>query len=154
MKATWCNDVEGLREDMRKHEERLRGEAETAGKKYAKLLEEVKAHVLNVEQLREQDTRIRREVEEEFREQILALKEVQSSSAASQKAEKMAQCMSFVYFSITLPYSLVSRLTHPIFFHLGTWRVSWPAYEYSCSLQANRCLMVRPRSLFSVTPLP
>ena len=119
MKATWRNDVESLREDMRKREERLRCEAETAGKKYAKLLEESKARkadAQNVEQLREQDTRIRREVEEEFREHILALKkEVQSSSQASQKAEKTAQCVSLSTFSIT-PLSLVSGLTHTISF--------------------------------------
>lgn len=102
MKATWRTDVEGLREDMRKREERLRSEAETAGKKYAKLLEESKARkadVQNVEQLREQDTRIRREVEEEFRDQMLALKkEVQSSSEASQKAEKTAQYVALSLF--------------------------------------------------------
>jgi hypothetical protein len=111
MKATWRTDVEGLREDMRKREERLRGEAETVGKKYAKLLEESKARkgdVKTVEQLREQDTRIRREVEEEFREQILALKkEVQSSSEASQKAEKTALCVSLTLFHRT-PFLLVS----------------------------------------------
>ena len=102
MKATWRNDVEGLREDMRKREERLRGEAETAGKKHARLLEESKARkadAQNVEQLREQDTRIRREAEEEFHEQIVALKkEVQSSSQASQKAEKTAQCVTSPLF--------------------------------------------------------
>jgi hypothetical protein len=97
MKAAWRADVDGLREDMRKREERLRCEAETAGKKYARLLEEIKARksdVQNVEQLREQDARIRREVEEEFREQICALKtEVQGSSEASLKAEKTAECV-------------------------------------------------------------
>jgi hypothetical protein len=119
MKATWRSDVEGLREDMRKREERLRGEVETAGKKYAKLLEECKARkadAQNVEQLREQDTRIRREVEEEFHEQIVALKkEVQSSSQASQKAEKTAQCVTFSLFHRS-PFSFVSVLTHTISF--------------------------------------
>ena len=68
-----------------------------ARKKYANLLEEnkaCKADVQNVGQLREEDARIRREVEEEFREQIRVLKEeVQSSSAASEKAEKTAECV-------------------------------------------------------------
>jgi len=98
MKSTWRADVESLREDMRKREEKWRGEADTAGKKYAKLLEESKARrtdVQNVEKLREEDARIRREVEDEFRAQIRALKEqVQSSSAASQKAEKTAEHLS------------------------------------------------------------
>ncbi|KAI0305823.1 hypothetical protein B0F90DRAFT_1623930 [Multifurca ochricompacta] len=95
MKNAWRTDIDSLREDMRKREERLRGEVEAAGKKYAKLLEESKARnadVLNVEQLREDDARIRREVEEEVREQISALKEqVKRSSEASEKAGKTAE---------------------------------------------------------------
>jgi hypothetical protein len=95
MKSAWRADVDGLREDMRKREERLRSEAEAAGKKYTKLLGESKARkadALNVEKFREDDARIRHEVEEEFREQIRALKEqVQSSSEASEKAVKTAE---------------------------------------------------------------
>ncbi|KAF8498557.1 hypothetical protein F5888DRAFT_1689992 [Russula emetica] len=95
MKSAWRADVDGIRDDMRKREERWRSEAETTGKKYAKLLEESKARksgLQNVDQLREEDARIRREVEEEFREEIRALKErVQSSSGASEKSEKTAE---------------------------------------------------------------
>lgn len=95
MKSAWRADVDNLREDMRKREERWRGEVETTGKKYAKLVEESKARkadALNVEQIREEDARIRRELEEEFREQIGALKErVQSSSESSEKAGKTAE---------------------------------------------------------------
>jgi hypothetical protein len=107
MKNAWRGDVDGLREDMRKREERWRSEAEAAGKKYAKLLEEIKARkadALSVEKLREDDTRIRHQVEEEFREQIHALKEqVQSSSEASEKAEKTAEYVgpgSFFYLRL------------------------------------------------------
>lgn len=105
MKNAWRADVDGLREDMRKREERWRSEAEAAGKKYAKLLEEIKARktdALSVEKLREDDTRIRHQVEEEFREQIHALKEqVQSSTEASEKAEKTAEYVgpgSFLFY--------------------------------------------------------
>lgn len=95
MKSAWRADVEGIREDMRKREERWRGEAETMGKKYVKLMEESKARksdLQSVGQLREEDARMRREVEEEFREEIRTLKErVQSSSAASEKAEKTSE---------------------------------------------------------------
>ncbi|KAI9450074.1 hypothetical protein F5148DRAFT_987255 [Russula earlei] len=95
MKSAWRADVDSLREDMRKREENWRNEAETARKKYTKLLEESKARKADVQQveiLREEDTRIRREVEEDFREQIRALKvQVQSSSKASEKAEKTAE---------------------------------------------------------------
>ena len=112
MKSAWRADVDSLREDMRNREERWRSEGETTGKKYAKLVEESKARkadVLNVEQLREEDTRIRREVEEEFREQIRALKErVQSSSEASEKAEKTAQYVSPMFFSVALSLLLLN----------------------------------------------
>jgi len=95
MKTAWRADVDSLREDMHKREERLRSEAEMAGKKYAKLLEESKlrkADVTSVQQLREDDTRIRHEVEDEFREEIRTLKErVRSSSEASERAEKTAE---------------------------------------------------------------
>jgi hypothetical protein len=110
MKVAWRADVDSLREDMCKREERWRGEAETAGKKYTKLLEENKARkadVQNVGQLREEDARIRREVEEEFREQIRVLKEeVQSSSAASEKAEKTAECV------LSRPIAFSPQLTY------------------------------------------
>ncbi|KAI0292257.1 hypothetical protein BC826DRAFT_1105543 [Russula brevipes] len=95
MKTAWRADVDGLREDIRKREERWQSEAETTGKKYGKLLEEGKARkagLQTVEQLRDEDLRVRREVEEDFREQMRTLKEqVQSSSEASKKAEKTAE---------------------------------------------------------------
>ena len=97
MKTAWRADVDTLREDMHKREERWRNEAEGAGKKYAKLLEESKlrkADVVSVQQLREEDTRIRHEAEEEFREEIRTLKErVRGSSEASERAEKTAECV-------------------------------------------------------------
>lgn len=95
MKSAWRADVDSLREDMRKREQRWRSEAETTGKKHAKLLEESKARkadLQSVDQLREEDARIRGEVKEEFRAEVRALKErVQSSFAASEKAEKTAE---------------------------------------------------------------
>src|SRR5260370_13060903 len=87
MKTAWRADVDGLREDMNKREERWRNEAEMAGKKYAKLLEESKlrkADVAGVQQLREGVPPIPHDVEDEFRGQIQSLKEqVRSSSEAS-----------------------------------------------------------------------
>ncbi len=102
MKTAWRADVDSLREDMNKREERWRNEAEVAGKKYAKLLEDSKlrkADVASVQQLREEDARIRHEVEEEFREQIRGLQEqVRSSSEASVRAEKTAECVLLSFY--------------------------------------------------------
>lgn len=147
MKAAWRADVDGLREDMRKREEHLRSEAETAGKKFAKLLEESKARksdVQNVGQLREQDARIRHEVEEDFREQLSTLKkEVENSSEASKKSEKTAECVLCLFRS---PFSLV--LANHASCHVGTWRASWLAYEDLCNLQANQGPKIHPRRAF------
>jgi hypothetical protein len=113
MKNAWRADVDSLREDMRKREERWRGEVETTAKKYAKLLEESKARkadVVNVEQLREEDARIRRGLEEDFREQIDMLKErVQGSSQASEKAEKTAEYVLLLSFYLAFFFSLSLR---------------------------------------------
>lgn len=131
MKSAWRTDVDSLREDMRKREERWRGEVETTGKRYAKLVEESKARKADVQSvglLREEDARIRREVEDEFREEIRALKErVQSSSAASEKAEKTAECVSSSFFIFYFGASLTG-----IFFTqaLG-WRAGSPAKTHA-----------------------
>lgn len=136
MKSAWRADVDSLREDMRKREERWRGEVETTGKRYAKLVEESKARKADVQSvglLREEDARIRREVEDEFREEIRALKErVQSSSAASEKAEKTAECVSSSFFIFYFGASLTES-----FFYAGTWLASWLACEDSCGLRTN-----------------
>ena len=114
MKTTWRADVDNLREDMRKREERWRNEAEVAGKKHAKLLEESKlrkADVASVQQLRDEDTRIRHDVEEEFREEIRSLKEqVRSSSEASDRAEKTAECV-FLFPLWHLPHLHLAELS-------------------------------------------
>jgi hypothetical protein len=114
---------------MRKREERWRGEVETTGKKYAKLVEESKARkadVHNVEQLREEDARIRREVEDEFREEIRALKErVQSSSAASEKAEKTAECVS------PLSFMRFAEVCYFFFTQAPGWRAGSPAKTHA-----------------------
>ena len=122
MKSAWRADVDNLREDMRKREERWRGEVETTGKKYAKLVEESKARkadALNVEQIREEDARIRRELEEEFREQIGALKErVQSSSESSEKAGKTAEYVP--PFFVPLFVELIVFLTQALGWRAGS----------------------------------
>ncbi len=103
MKSAWRTDVDSLREDMNNREGHWQNEAETVGKKYAKLLEESKlrkADMASVEELHDEHTRIRQGVEEEFREQICTLKEqVRSSSEASAKAEKTAEYVPISFYT-------------------------------------------------------
>ncbi|KAH7922624.1 hypothetical protein BV22DRAFT_1037288 [Leucogyrophana mollusca] len=77
MTESWKSDTDKLRDEMRKREEKLRKEAESIGKKYKVLAEEMKvaqSQQATVKDLRSEDDRLRREVEEGFREEINQLK--------------------------------------------------------------------------------
>ncbi|KAI0058812.1 hypothetical protein BV25DRAFT_1829565 [Artomyces pyxidatus] len=95
MKEGWRADVEGLKEEMRRREERWRKEADDVGKKYRRLMEEVtarKADAQAVERLKGDDERIRKEVEDEFREEMRVLREqVAASTLVNEKAGKTAE---------------------------------------------------------------
>jgi hypothetical protein len=157
MKSAWRTDVDSLREDMRKREERWRSEAETTGKKYAKLLEECKARksdLQSMEQLREEDARIRYEVEEELREEMRALmkERVQSSLAASAKAKqrKLSSMCPHLCLSHHAPCSLLPCVTLTVpFFYAGVYLASWLTSEDSCGLhRTNQHLKVHPHRAF------
>ncbi|KAL4062572.1 hypothetical protein V8B97DRAFT_1954696 [Scleroderma yunnanense] len=98
MTESWKHDTDRLRDEMRKREDKLKKEAESTGKKYTQLVEEIKAsqeqHIL-VKDLRQESSQVRQEVEQEFREEIRKLKtqiEIQSqqSDEAAQTAKMLA----------------------------------------------------------------
>lgn len=98
MTESWKHDTDRLRDEMRKREERLKREAESAGKKYAQLVEEVKAaheQQITVKDLREESSKIRQEVEDEFREEIKKLRgQVELHSRQSDEATDTARMLS------------------------------------------------------------
>ncbi|THH14645.1 hypothetical protein EW146_g5715 [Bondarzewia mesenterica] len=95
MKESWQTDTDALREEMRRREERWRKDEEELGKKYRRLLEEVqegKEGWVKVNVLRERDMKIRKEIEDEFVEQITRLQEeINKSSKEHEKAGKTAE---------------------------------------------------------------
>lgn len=98
MTESWKHDTDRLRDEMRKREDKLKLEAESTGKKYAQLVEEVKAaqeQQILVKDLREESSNVRQEVEDEFREEIKRLKgQVESHSRQSDEAVETARMLS------------------------------------------------------------
>jgi hypothetical protein len=79
MTESWKVDAEKLREEMTKREEKLKAEAENMGRKYKKLVGELKTSADSgakdsVISLRAEDEKIRAQIEEAFREEIKVLR--------------------------------------------------------------------------------
>ncbi|KII85969.1 hypothetical protein PLICRDRAFT_165559 [Plicaturopsis crispa FD-325 SS-3] len=94
----WKSDTDKLRDEMRKREEKIRREAEEVGTKYTALLSEVKASEAErgtVKSLQQEDERIRKEIEDGFRDEIAHMREeVERSSRAGDEALKTAKGLS------------------------------------------------------------
>ncbi|OAX40158.1 hypothetical protein K503DRAFT_808624 [Rhizopogon vinicolor AM-OR11-026] len=97
MSESWKHDTDKLREEMRKREDKLKRDAESVGKKYKLLAEEMQEaqrHQTTVKELRSEDLKIKKEVEEEFREEIRQLKEqVELQSHQSDEAVETARTL-------------------------------------------------------------
>ncbi|KAG6332452.1 hypothetical protein ID866_6636 [Astraeus odoratus] len=97
MTDSWKHDTDRLRDEMRKREDKLKKEAESAGKKYKQLVEEVKAaqeQQILVTDLRQESSKIRKEVEDEFRQEIRKLKaQVEVQSQQSDEAAETARML-------------------------------------------------------------
>ncbi|KAG6381728.1 hypothetical protein JVT61DRAFT_332 [Boletus reticuloceps] len=77
MTESWKHDTDRLRDEMRKREEKVKKEAETIGKNYKQLAEEMKVAQLaqtKVKDIQTEDSEIRKEIEDKFRQEILQLK--------------------------------------------------------------------------------
>ncbi|KAG2358537.1 hypothetical protein BDR07DRAFT_1489361 [Suillus spraguei] len=97
MTESWKHDTDRLREEMRKREDKLKKEAESVGKKYKLLVDEMQeAHRQqgSVKDLKHEDQKIKKEVEEEFREEIIKLKaQVELQSHQSDEAVETARAL-------------------------------------------------------------
>lgn len=100
MTESWKHDTDRLRDEMRKREDKLKKEAESAGKKYKQLVEEVKAaqeQQILVKDLQQESSQIRTEIEDEFREEIRKLKtQVEMQSKQSDEAAQTARLVTLV----------------------------------------------------------
>ena len=84
MKQNWKTDVEALREEMNRRDERARAEPTVMAEKYRKMADELKASQAGGESIKEmkaEDEKIRKETEDGFRDQIKMLKEEMSKQA-------------------------------------------------------------------------
>lgn len=97
MSETWKQDMDRLREEMRKREDKLQEEGKRLGKMYANLVKEIKNTQEErevVENLKEEDSRLSAEVEKHWIEQIASMKqEVEKESQGSEQANKTAKCV-------------------------------------------------------------
>ncbi|OJA08069.1 hypothetical protein AZE42_02233 [Rhizopogon vesiculosus] len=97
MSESWKHDTDKLREEMRKREDKLKRDTESVGKKYKLLAEEMQEaqrHQTTVKELRGEDMKIKKEVEEEFREEIRQLKaHVELQSHQSDEAVETARTL-------------------------------------------------------------
>ena len=104
--ASFKTDHDGLREEMRRREEKMRKEAEEVRKKYLNLIDEVKKEreadgrgMKEVVRLKEESENARREVEESLREEVQRLRaEVDRSNKESEGAIQTAKCASTFTF--------------------------------------------------------
>lgn len=88
-------DSDRLRDEMRRREEALRGEAESAGKKYKLLVEKIKSaegERIDVKKLFEEEKRLNKEVEQAWLEDIQRLKaEIEKSDKETEEATSTAK---------------------------------------------------------------
>ncbi|KAG1774137.1 hypothetical protein EV702DRAFT_1127008 [Suillus placidus] len=97
MTESWKHDTDRLREEMRKREDKLKREAESIGKKYKVLADEMKEaqrQQASVKDLKNEDQKVRTEIEEEFREEVTKLKaQVELQSHQSDEAVETARTL-------------------------------------------------------------
>ena len=97
MTESWKSDTDRLREEIKRREEKWKVEEQSMGKKYRLLVEEVQAAEtarLQSVDLREENTRIGKELEEAWAEEISAMRTaMEKSNKDSEEANATAKCV-------------------------------------------------------------
>ena len=97
MTESWKTDTDRLREEIKRREEKWKVEEQSMGKKYRLLVEEVQAAEtarLQSVDLREENTRIGKELEEAWAEEISAMRSaMEKSNKDSEEANATAKCV-------------------------------------------------------------
>lgn len=84
MKRSWKSDMDTLREELSRRDEKARTEGAVTAKKYRKIADELKATQTggeSIKKMKAEDEKIRKEIEDGFREQIKTLKEEMAKQA-------------------------------------------------------------------------
>ena len=105
MTESWKSDTDRLREEIKRREEKWKVEEQSMGKKYRLLVEEVQAAEtarLQSVDLREENTRIGKELEEAWAEEISAMRTaMEKSNKDSEEANATAKCVVSTFRSAT-----------------------------------------------------
>ena len=84
MKRSWRTDIDALRDEMNRRDEKARTEAVVTAKKYRKMADELKGTQTDgesIKKMKAEDEKIRKEIEDGFRGQIKTLKDEMAKQA-------------------------------------------------------------------------
>ena len=84
MKRNWKSDVDTLREESNKRDEKARAEGAVTARKYRKMVDELKSSQIggeSIKKMKAEDEKIRKEIEDGFRDQIKMLKQEMDKQA-------------------------------------------------------------------------
>lgn len=95
MKRSWKSDIDALREEMNRRDEKARAEGATVAKKYRKMADDLKTSQSggeSIKKMKAEGEKIRKEIEDGFRDQIKTLKaEMASQAKENSKAVETAR---------------------------------------------------------------
>ena len=102
MKRNWKTDIDALREEVSRRDEKARTEGVVMAKKYRKMADELKASQTggeSIKKMKAEDEKIRKEIEDGFRDQIKLLKDemaeqAKENSEAVNTARFVVPCLS------------------------------------------------------------
>jgi SMC interacting uncharacterized protein involved in chromosome segregation len=92
MKRSWKSDMDAMREELNRRDEKARAEAAAVAKKYRKMADDLKATQPggeSIKKMKAEDEKIRKEIEDGFRDQVNTLKE-EMAKQAKENSEAVA----------------------------------------------------------------
>ena len=107
MKRSWRTDIDALRDEMNRRDEKARTEAVVTAKKYRKMADELKGTQTDgesIKKMKAEDEKIRKEIEDGFRDQIRTLK-----NEMAKQANENSEAVNTARFAARL--SVYSRMT-------------------------------------------
>ena len=108
MKRIWKTDIDALREEMNRRDEKARTEGVAMAKKYRKMADELRASQTDgesIKKMKAEDAKIRKEVEDGFRDQIKLLK-----GEMDKQAKENSEAVNTARFAIPSSVSRVVSL--------------------------------------------
>ena len=118
MKRNWKTDIDALREEMNRRDEKARAEAAAMAKKYRKMADELKGSQTDgesIKKMKAEDKKIRKEVEDGFRDQIKILK-----GEMAKQAKENSEAVDTARFVVPLIFPPCSKLTY-VFAENSLW---------------------------------